>query len=258
MIVSDQNVIVTGGASGLGLTFARCLARLGAQVWALDRDRDALARCGPSSGNGREGPEFVFCDVSRESEVIETVGWIEQRCRQGSASGGIDVLVNNAAVLIDQTLVSKLGRKMKKHSLADWQETLACNLTGAFLMAREVAEAIIRRKARGLIVNVSSISRHGNPGQSAYAASKAGIDALTVTWSQELAPYGIRVVAIAPGFVETPMTENIPPLFLDRIKQETPLKRFGTLEEFAHTIRYVIENDYLNGKTLELDGGLRF
>ena len=107
-------------------------------------------------------------------------------------------------------------------------------------------------------MNISSISRAGNPGQSAYAATKAGIDALTVTWSQELAPYHIRVVAIAPGFAETGMTENIPPVFVDGIKEQTPLKRFGRLDEFGHAVQFVIENDYLNGKVLELDGGLRF
>jgi 3-oxoacyl-[acyl-carrier protein] reductase len=102
------------------------------------------------------------------------------------------------------------------------------------------------------------VSRAGNPGQTAYAAAKSGLDALTTTWSRELAPYGIRVAAIAPGFVETAMTKNIPPLFLERLRDTTPLKRFGTLEEFEHALLFVIENDYFNGRTLELDGGLRF
>jgi 3-oxoacyl-[acyl-carrier protein] reductase len=116
----------------------------------------------------------------------------------------------------------------------------------------------LRARRPGLIVNVSSISRAGNPGQSAYAASKAAVDALTVTWSQELAIYGIRVVALAPGFIETSMTTRIPPVFLERIRERTPLRRFGTLDEFGHVIEFIVENDYLNGKVLELDGGLRF
>jgi 3-oxoacyl-[acyl-carrier protein] reductase len=190
--------------------------------------------------------------VSLEPQVVEAVQAIEEE------SGGIEVLINNAAVLHDQALVSKLRGNMKKHSFMDWQETLQSNLTGAFLMAREVASMMIRGNRRGVIVNISSISRHGNAGQSAYAASKAGIDALTVTWSHELAMYGIRVVGIAPGFVETPMTAKIPRLFLERLRDKSPLKRFGTLAEFGHTMQYVLENDYLHGKTLELDGGLRF
>ena len=251
MKIDGATMVVSGGASGLGLEFARHLAGLGAHVWALDSDQHALDRASADEPV-LDSLKFVFCDVSEASEVERTVADIT------SASAGIDVLVNNAAILRDQTLVSKLGGKIKKHSISDWQDTLNSNLTGCFLMAREVAATMIDGKQPGLIVNISSISRAGNPGQSAYAATKAGIDALTVTWSQELAPYRIRVVAIAPGFAETGMTENIPPVFVDRIKEQTPLKRFGRLGEFGHAIQFVIENDYLNGKVLELDGGLRF
>jgi 3-oxoacyl-[acyl-carrier protein] reductase len=248
VIVSDQTVLVTGGASGIGHQFVRHLAAAGARVWAVDNDTAALC----AAREGTPGAQFVHCDVGDEDQVVRTVADIER------TSDGITVLVNNAAVLRDQALVSRVGRRIKKHSLADWQATLQSNLTGTFLMAREVAEAMIRARRPGLIVNMSSVSRHGNAGQTAYSATKAAIDALTTTWSRELTVYGIRVAAIAPGFVETPMTRRIPPLFLDRIREQTPLKRFGTLDEFGRAIQFVIENDYFNGKVLELDGGLRF
>jgi 3-oxoacyl-[acyl-carrier protein] reductase len=248
--IAEQRVIVTGAASGLGLAFARRLASRGARVWGLDRD-DAAIEDVRGGGIG-QGITFVHCDVGVEADVAAAVAEVEAQ------AGGITVLVNNAAVLRDQALVSKLGRTIRKHSLAEWEETLRSNLTGTFLMAREVAEAMLRARRPGLIVNVSSISRAGNPGQSAYAASKAAVDALTVTWSQELAIYGIRVVALAPGFIETSMTTRIPPVFLERIRERTPLGRFGTLDEFGHVIEFIVENDYLNGKVLELDGGLRF
>jgi 3-oxoacyl-[acyl-carrier protein] reductase len=248
--IADQRVIVTGAASGLGLAFARRLTRRGARVWGFDRDDAAIERV-RSEGIG-EGITFLHCDVGVEAEVAPAVAEVDAQ------AGGITVLVNNAAILRDQALVSKLGRTIRKHSVADWEETLRSNLTGTFLMAREVAEAMLRARRPGLIVNVSSISRAGNPGQSAYAASKGAVDALTVTWSQELAIYGIRVVALAPGFIETSMTTRIPPVFLERIRERTPLGRFGTLDEFGHVIEFIVENDYLNGKVLELDGGLRF
>jgi len=252
MNIAGVSVIVTGGASGLGLAFSRRLSMRGAFVWIVDRDRQAVTGL---DGHWPDRPDTVrtiCCDVGIEAEVVQAVDRIH------AESDGVSVLVNNAAVLRDQVLVSKLGGKLRRHALCDWEETLRSNLTGTFLMAREVAASMIQRRIGGLIVNVSSISRHGNPGQSAYAASKGGIDALTVTWSQELAVYGIRVVGLAPGFVETSMTRRIPPLFLQHIRERTPIKRFGRLEEFAHVIEFVIENDYLNGKTLELDGGLRF
>jgi 3-oxoacyl-[acyl-carrier protein] reductase len=252
MNIVGKNIVVTGGASGLGLAFVKQLQDLGAHVWVLDRNCVALQAVAQNFDKATSHPRFLLCDVGIEEQVVQTVKAIEQE------TDGIDILINNAAVLKDQALISKLRGNIKKHSLSDWQETLTSNLTGIFLMTREVAEGMIRRNRRGLIVNISSISRKGNAGQSAYAASKAGIDALTVTWSQELATYGIRVVGIAPGFVETSMTQRIPTLFLEQIRHKSPLKRFGTLEEFGQTIQYVIENDYFHGKILELDGGMRF
>jgi 3-oxoacyl-[acyl-carrier protein] reductase len=248
--IAGLRVVVTGGASGLGEAFCRRLAELDARVWAVDRDGGALQRVRQQWSAGST-PQFVHADVGVESDV-------ERLFAEVAASGGLDVLVNNAAVLIDQALVSKLGKRLRKHTLDGWNETIRSNLTGPFLMAREAAALMLQTRTKGLIVNVSSISRAGNPGQTAYGAAKAGIDAMTVTWARELAPYGIRVAAIAPGFVETAMTRNIPPLFLERLREATPIKRYGTLEEFQRALTFVIENDYFNGRTLELDGGLRF
>jgi 3-oxoacyl-[acyl-carrier protein] reductase len=243
-------VVVTGGASGIGQAFCRRLVRLGSRVWVVDRDADAIARA-KSEWDG-VAPEYLCADAGVEADAEGAIRHVE------GAAGGLDVLVNNAAILRDQALVSKLGKTIRKHSLEDWNETIQSNLTGPFLMGREAALLMLRTRTRGLIVNVSSISRAGNPGQTSYAAAKAGVDALTSTWSRELAPYGIRVASIAPGFVETAMTKNIPPLFLERLRDATPLKRYGTLEEFEQAIEFVIANDYFNGRTLELDGGLRF
>ena len=251
MTIGGSTVVVTGGASGIGRAFVQRLLARGATVWVVDRDEAMLAETVSTiGGDGRL--RHALCDVGDEAAVAETVQRID------AEQDGIDVLVNNAAVLRDQALVSRLGRTIRRHATADWDETLRSNLTGVFFMTRAVGETMLRRRRRGVIVNVSSISRLGNPGQTAYAASKAGVAAMTVTWSQELAPYGIRVAGIAPGFVETPMTRAIAPIFLEQLRDRTPIKRFGTLEEFQDTLEYVLTNDYVNGKILEVDGGLRF
>lgn len=244
-------VLVTGGASGIGFRVATRLLGLGARVWVVDRDEAAIARCREESGPA-PGITWLAGNVGEPGDVERVVAEAE------AASGGLDVLVNNAGVLRDQTLVSRLGKRVRQHSLEDWQETLQSNLTGTFLMARAVATAMLGARRRGLILNVSSVVRTGNPGQSAYAATKAAVESLTVTWARELAPYGVRVAALSPGFVETGMTRNIPPVFLDKIRESSPVGRFGELDEFAHAVQFIIENDYFAGRVLDLDGGLRF
>ncbi|WP_297831400.1 SDR family oxidoreductase, partial [Pseudomonas sp.] len=125
------------------------------------------------------------------------------------------------------------------------------------LCTREVAAKMIELKNQGAIINISSISRAGNVGQSNYSAAKAGVAAATVTWAKELARYGIRVAAIAPGFIETEMTLGMKPEALEKMTAGIPLKRMGKPEEIAHSAAYILENDYFSGRILELDGGLR-
>jgi 3-oxoacyl-[acyl-carrier protein] reductase len=251
MKVDGARILITGGAAGIGLHCARQLSASGARVYCADRDKLAIEQA-RAAGTGSDSPEFFHADVSDPLQVERLVEQVV------SAAGGLDILVNNAGVLHDQALVSKLGKRINQHSLDDWNDTLGSNLTGVFLMARAVAARMIADRSAGLIVNVSSVVRSGNPGQSAYAATKAAVASLTVTWTRELAPYRIRVAALSPGFVETGMTVNIPPMFLDRIKAESPVGRFGELGEFADGLRFIIENDYFSGRILDLDGGLRF
>jgi len=142
-------------------------------------------------------------------------------------------------------------------SLEQWQQVIDINLTGVFLCGREAATSMIRNDKGGVIINISSISRAGNVGQSNYAAAKAGVAALTTTWARELARYKIRSAAIAPGVFETEMVASLKPEAHERITSAVPLARTGSVEELAHAVQFIIENDYLSGRIVELDGGLR-
>jgi 3-oxoacyl-[acyl-carrier protein] reductase len=164
--------------------------------------------------------------------------------RQGAKLAGMLVKVK------DDEIVDRL-------SLQQWQQVIDINLTGVFLCGREAAASMIRGAAGGVIINISSISRAGNIGQSNYAAAKAGVAALTTTWARELARYKIRSAAIAPGVFETEMVASMKPEAHQRITSSVPLERTGAVTELAHAVRFIIENDYYSGRILELDGGLR-
>jgi len=141
--------------------------------------------------------------------------------------------------------------------MAQWQAVIDVNLTGVFLCGREAAKHMVNAAVPGVIINLSSVSRAGNFGQSNYAAAKAGVATLTVTWAKELARYSIRVAAIAPGVFGTDMVASMKPEALERMLQSVPLRRSGDMAEISHTVRYLIENDFFTGRVLEIDGGLR-
>lgn len=251
MQVEGARILVTGGAAGIGLECVRHFLSMGANVIVVDNDRDAIDELTAATASVRSY-SIKYCDVGNVEDVESTIAAVFED------SGGLDAVINNAGILRDQTLVSRLGKRVKKHSLDDWMATISSNLTGTFLVAREVAARWLEDRKAGVIVNTSSVVRTGNPGQSAYSATKAAIEALTVTWSQELAPYHIRVAAIAYGFAETGMTKKIPPLFLEKIKSKSPVGRFADVAELAAGVQFILENEYFVGRTLELDGGLRF
>ncbi|HYW07622.1 MAG TPA: SDR family oxidoreductase [Longimicrobium sp.] len=251
MRLEDAKAVVTGAASGLGYRFAQELSRAGAAVAAVDVNAAGLERLALECA-GLPGPVHTFtADVADEAAVKALVH------EAGERMGGVNVVVNNAGVLLDGLLVKEEGGWIKRLPLAQWKRVLDVNLTGAFLVAREVAASILDDEGAtgGVIVNLSSMTRVGNAGQSCYAASKAGLDAATRTWALELAPHGIRVAGIAPGVIDTPILENISGEARDRLLAAIPLGRFGTPLEVWQTLRYILECDYVTGRVMEVDGG---
>ena len=246
MELGDLKVIVTGGAQGMGAHFARRLAEAGAQVAAGDVNEAKLAELPPGVHRRR-------LDVSDEEDVRAFVAWAAQ------AMGGLNALVNNAGIIRDGLLVKKdrATGEVTTLSRADWDAVIAVNLTGATLMAREVVAAMARAGTRpGVVVNMSSIARHGNRGQSNYVAAKAALAANAVTWAREFAPLGVRVGAIAPGMIETPMTQGMNQKARDALVAAIPVGRIGTPEDVWRAVRFVIECDYFDGRCIDVDGGL--
>src|SRR5579884_3234329 len=206
MELQDKVVAITGAARGLGRRMAEVVAAQGAKVALVDMDSDGLreaARAGPLAGAiAKQYP----ADVSDEAQVEALFERIYDEL------GGLDALINNAGTNSDALLVKAVdGKVQKKMSVEAFDKVIAVDLRGVFLCGREAAVHMIESGRGGVIVNISSISRAGNIGQTNYAAAKAGVAAMTVTWAKELARHGIRVAGIAPGFSDTRMVAGMSP-----------------------------------------------
>lgn len=247
MDIKNKRCLVTGAGKGLGKQIALDLIGKGACVHVCDITEDALKGFKDASRDLQVS--FHVCNVADESSVRAMFAEI-------AGAGPLDVLVNNAGITRDGLFLKANDNDIRTMPLENFKAVIDVNLTGVFLCAREAAAAMVR-KGGGVIINISSVSRAGNFGQTNYSAAKAGVDAMTVTWSKELAKYNIRCVAIAPGYIGTEMVKAINPAMLEKIVAQIPLKRLGEPAEISKTVQFIIENDFVNGRTLEIDGGLR-
>jgi 3-oxoacyl-[acyl-carrier protein] reductase len=250
--LSGARILVTGGARGLGRTFALDLAKADARVGACDVDRDGLADLERVAAKQGLAIWTHPADVTDEASV-------EQLFADFVADHGrIDAVVNNAGLNRDGLLVRKKDDTIEKLSLAKWQAVIDVDLTGVFLCGREAAYHMVKQGGGGgVIVSISSLSRQGNVGQTNYAAAKAGVIAMTRTWAMELARYGIRAVAVSPGLTATEMALAMPEEARQRLTESIPLRRMATPEEISHGVRFALENDFVTGKVIDIDGGLR-
>lgn len=252
MKLQDSVIAITGGGQGLGRAMAEYLAGKGAKLALIDlmpeKLDEAIAAC---KAAGADAKSYV-CNVAKEEDVEKTFEAIVKDF------GHLNGLVNNAGILRDGLMVKvKDGQVEKRMELAQWQAVIDVNLTGVFLCGREAATQMIKNGDQGAIINIASISRAGNMGQSNYSAAKAGVSALVPVWAKELARYGIRCMGIAPGFIETEMTASMKPEALEKMTAGIPLKRMGKPEEIASAAAFIFENDYVSGRMIEVDGALR-
>jgi 3-oxoacyl-[acyl-carrier protein] reductase len=249
MKLNNVRALVTGGAQGMGRHFAQRFQESGAKVAFCDVSEAAVAE----TSLALDVPGIV-ADVSDEAQVARL--FEEAADRLG---GPVNVLVNNAGIIRDGLLLRK-DRETGEVSVLSkqkWDQVLAVNLTGPFLCFREFARrAVEAGEPSSVAVNMSSISRSGNMGQSNYSAAKAGLVADTMVWAKELARYGVRVGAIAPGFIRTPMLEAMRPEVLEKVINPVPLRRLGEPEEIFQAVRFIVECEYFTGRVIEVDGGL--
>ena len=252
MKLSDLKIIVTGAAGGMGRHFAVRLAEAGAQVAIGDVNEAGLTETvGMVKGPGKIHAKKL--NVADEADIAAFVAFAH------GAMGGLNGLVNNAGILRDGLLVKKDRETgaVKTLSKEQWDAVIGVNLTGATLMVRDVVAKMVETGTKpGVIVNMSSIARHGNRGQSNYSAAKAALATNTKTWALEFAPFGVRVGAVAPGMVETPMTAGMNPKAREGLIGMIPVGRVGTPEDLWLAVKFVLECDYFNGRTIDVDGGL--
>jgi 3-oxoacyl-[acyl-carrier protein] reductase len=251
MNLQRKVIVVTGAAQGLGRRMAEAVAAQGAKVALVDIDTQALrGAVEGSAAAGRIMKEYR-ADVTDEAQVEALFKRID------SDLGAVDGLINNAGTNSDALLVKMVDGKVQKMSVEQFDKVIAVDLRGVFLCGREAAAHMVATGRGGVIVNISSISRAGNIGQTNYAAAKAGVAAMTVTWAKELARHGIRVAGIAPGFSDTRMVARMSAKVREKLVSMIPVRRLAAPDEIAQAALFVLQDDYYNGRILEIDGGLR-
>lgn len=246
MNLSEASILITGGGRGIGNFITMHLLGKVSKVIVIDHDLQLLK-------NLPESPNLVtyHADITAPDVVEKTVKEIFEK------HGGINVCINNAGIIHSEPLVNILNRGEKKHNISNWNKVIDINLNAVFYMTSNVVENMVSSRKKGVIINISSISAQGNAGQSAYAASKAAIEALTKTWSRELGMFNIRCACIAPGFFNTPSTkESLSENMLTKWQKSVPLGKLGELDDLLNAVEFIISNEYFNGKVLALDGGL--
>ncbi|HEY4695967.1 MAG TPA: 3-oxoacyl-[acyl-carrier-protein] reductase [Candidatus Hydromicrobium sp.] len=246
MRLKDRVAIVTGGARGIGKKICQIFLEEGASVYIFDVNREEGNKTAGEFRSAYKGGRVIFfkVDITDEKSVEQA---IEKIIR---AESKIDILVNNAGITRDNLIL--------RMSLEDWKKVIDINLTGAFICSKHTARYMIKNRS-GKIINISSIvGVHGNAGQSNYSSSKAGIIGLTKTLARELAGRNILVNAIAPGYIETEMTDMLSDRIKEKLMEQIPTGRLGSVDDVAKTALFLASDDsnYITGTVINLDGGM--
>ena len=244
MKLHNKVCVITGAAQGIGLATALKFAREGAIVAVCDMRREAVDNAVALCRGLGARAEGYLVDVTDRDAVDAMVVAVRERF------GRIDVLVNNAGITKDA--------RLQKMSIEQFDAVIDVNLRGVFHASQAVADSMVAQGSGTILSASSVVGIYGNFGQTNYAASKFGVIGFTKTWSRELGPKGIRVNAVAPGFVETPILSTIPDKVLDQMREQVPLRRLGRAEEIANVYAFLASDEasYVNGAVIEVSGGM--
>jgi 3-oxoacyl-[acyl-carrier protein] reductase len=244
MRLSGKVAIITGAGQGIGAATALKFATEGATVAVCDMNADAVSSVVKACREAGATCVGFTVNVTNRESVVDMVGKVLHQF------GRIDVLVNNAGITRDA--------RLQKMTLSQFDDVIDVNLRGVFHVAQSVADCMVEQGS-GVILNASSVvGIHGNYGQTNYAAAKFGVIGFTKTWSRELGPKGVRVNAVAPGFIDTPILSTVPDDVLTKMREQVPLRRLGKPEEIANVYAFLASDEasYINGAVIEVSGGM--
>ncbi len=239
---SDKNVVVTGGAAGIGFEITKSFLTSGAKVAVWDYSEAALSTARAELAQFASQVQFTQVDVTQRESVAKATQ---------SLPWPVHVLINNAGITRDKSFAKMLPE--------DWDAVISTNLTGLFNVTKGLFEKFDAASAQKRIINISSVvGLYGNFGQTNYAAAKAGVIGMTKTWAKELGRKGFTSNAIAPGFIMTAMTKQMPKEVLDQMASKVPVQRMGEVQDIANACLFLASNEasYINGTTLSVDGGI--
>lgn len=240
------NIIITGGASGLGRYLVEYFITQNCNVVSLDLTVDSLIELELEYDNFCA----LSCDLTQQSQLEQAFDSIKQKF------GTMNVLINNAGVIHNEPLFNFFGKDSKRHNFDSWKKVIDINLTSVFLTTNYFVEQLAMQRKKGVVINMSSVCARGTAGQSAYSASKAGINALTKTWAKELGVLGIRVISISPGYIDSDsMHTAVSKEIQGDIIQKTALRKLGQKKDILQAVEAAIHNDFMTGNILDVDGG---
>ncbi|BDR16030.1 SDR family oxidoreductase [Vibrio sp. STUT-A11] len=251
MELANKVVAITGAGQGLGKQVALSLAESGVNLALIDLNleqlRETQAECESLGVNAR----VYVTNVTNEQQVCTAFEQIEADFKQ------LNGVINNAGIMRDGMFIKVKDGQITSMSLEQFQSVMDVNVTGTFLCGREASKVMLNTDSKGVLINISSVARAGNIGQTNYSASKAAVATMATVWAKELGRFGIRSVAIAPGVIKTAMTDQIKPEAMDRLIKMIPVGRLGLADEISATVKYVLTNEFVTGRVLEVDGGMR-